>query len=135
MMNKIMSIGRLTADPETRDVNGKTCVNFTLASDNRMKDAEGKNCTNFYSCTAWGKQGELIAQYCHKGDRLGIVGDLSVRRYKDTNGIERTAIQVTITDMEFLMSKPQGNNTSAANPAPAAHNTGYVPVENVDLPF
>lgn len=52
-MNKLYTIGRLTADPVMNTVSGVNCANFTVASDTRSKDENGNAIPNFYRVTAW----------------------------------------------------------------------------------
>lgn len=94
-------------------VSGVTCTNFSVAADTRVRGKDGEFITNFYRCTAWRGQGDNCAKYLHKGDRVGIVGDLVLQTYVDTKGQERSAMQVTVTDIEFLSEK---RSASAAAP-------------------
>lgn len=132
--NKLFTIGRLTADAETRDVSGRSCTNFTLASDTKSKNAEGKPNTNFYRCSAWGKTGEVIAQYAHKGDKISIVGDLDVRQYKDNNGVDRTAIQLTVSDFEFI-STARSNQNAGTGTTQGRQAAAAPAADDDDLPF
>ena len=118
MTNKIITIGRLSGDPEVRDVNGRNCVNFGFASDTRQKAADGSKQTNWYSVTAWGALGENMAKYLHKGDMIQLIGDLLIRTYKDKNGVDRTAVQITATDCEFLNTKRPSDNAGSDNRSP-----------------
>lgn len=119
------------------------CTNFSLASDTRNKDADGNTMTNFYRVSAWRGLGDTCAKYLHKGDRIAIMGDLLFRTYMDKNQQERAAMQVTLTDVEFLNDKPRGE---AAAPAKSQqpqqtttkqHSPAQVTVEddNDELPF
>lgn len=131
-MNKVYVIGRLTADPELKTVNGIPVAQFTVAADTRNKGDDGKPLTNFYRCSAWRGLGETFAKYTHKGDRVSVIGDLLLRFYTNTQGQDRAALQVTVTDVEFLSDK---RPEQAAQPqetqsyAPAVEDTGD------DLPF
>ena len=111
-----------------------TCTNFSVAADTRVKGKDGNNITNFYRCTAWRGLGDNCAKYLHKGDRVGVVGDLVLQSYTDTKGQERSAMQVTITDIEFLSEKrsstePQQSQASRSQPQAAAAP------DDDDLPF
>lgn len=115
-----------------------TCTNFSVAADTRIKGKDGKNITNFYRCTAWRGQGDNCAKYLHKGDRVGVVGDLALQTYTDTKGQERSAMQVTISDIEFLSdrrsSATEPQQSQASRPQPqAAAATGEE--DDDELPF
>ncbi len=116
--NKLTTVGRLTADPALSQVGDAPCVSFTLASDTRVRDANGGYLTNFYRCAAWRRQAEICAQYLHKGDKVTLAGDLSLRPYLDKNGVERMAVQLNISDIE-LPPRPQ-----PAQSAPAEEDDG-----------
>lgn len=131
--NKIHVIGRLTADPELKDVNGIPCVNFSLASDTRNKDADGNNTTNFYRVTAWRKTAEVLEKYLHKGDKIYIEGDLVIRNYKNNNGEDRVAVNITVSDFEFIQTR-RNDDAPAAKPQ-SAQPSGYTAVDGDELPF
>lgn len=86
-------------------MSGVSCANFSVAADTRNKGEDGNTITNFYRCSAWRGLADTCAKYLHKGDRVSIVGDLLFRTYTDTSGRERSAMQVTITDIEFLSER------------------------------
>lgn len=137
-MNKIHVIGRQTADPTQSTVSGVTCTNFSVAADTRVKGKDGNNITNFYRCTAWRGQGDNCAKYLHKGDRVGLVGDLVLQTYMDTKGQERSAMQVTISDIEFLSEKRTASTEPKQSQASQAQSRATVaPVEEDEdsLPF
>ena len=97
------------------------------------KNNEGKFITNFYRCTAWRGLGDTCAKFLHKGDRVGIVGDLVFQTYTDTKGQERAAMQVTVTDVEFMSDKrsTESKPSQTSQPThPAASQE-----EEDDLPF
>ena len=135
MMNKIFTIGRLTKDPELREVSGVPCLNFTLASDTRNKDADGNKIANFYSVTAWRQAAQTMAQYLHKGDKISVVGDVLIRQYKDNNGMDRTSVQITVSDFEFLETKRDGNAAAPAQAPATSRNNGYSVPQTDELPF
>ena len=145
-MNKITIIGRLTADPQAREASGSIVCTFRLAAATRRKDENGEIISNFYNVDVWRATGESCAKYLHKGDRVCIVGDLTIRPYVDTKGQQRMSIDVTATEVEFLMDKredsaPANKQTSkakSARPAPSvkARASAYdEDEEEDDLPF
>lgn len=135
-MNTLHTMGRLTADPEMREVSGIPCLNFTLASDTRTKDAEGNTVSNFYRVTAWRKTAETMTKYLHKGDKIYVDGELTLRRYKDNNGNDRISPDLTVNQLEFVQTSRNnsGNGGQTSAPAPAPKPAPQ-PVEDDDLPF
>lgn len=101
-MNSCFFIGRFTADPETKFTNdGKAVVNFTLAVP-RMKNNE----SDFIRCVAFGKTGETIAEYCKKGNRFCVQGQLKIDSFKkDGKWVNNT--QLVVNSFTFLEQKTQ----------------------------
>lgn len=130
-MNKITIIGRLTCDPQIRDVNGTPVCNFRIASDTRRKDANGDYITNFYNVDVWRGLGENCVKYLHKGDRASVVGDLSLRTYVDGKGEQRFSLDVMAGDVEFLMDK---RSEAAPTKAQTSQATNSASVQGQNLP-
>ena len=135
-------IGRLTADPVQKDVNGAVCTTFTVAEDTRRKDKEGNKITNFWRVTAWRALGETAAKYLHKGDRTNVVGnEVLVNTYIDTNNQWRFSLETTAADVQFLTTKAESqqnaaNNAIAARTQAPAPTSAPMPVDDSeDLPF
>lgn len=97
-MNTVHLIGRLCKDVETRKLpTGSVTTDFRLAVNRRKKDE-----TDFITCIAWGKTAELVEKYCHKGDRVAIVGRLQTRSYNNRDGVKVNAVEVVAEDVQFL---------------------------------
>lgn len=126
-MNTLHTIGRLTADPEMREVSGVNCLNFTLACDTRSKDADGNKLSNFYRVTAWRKTAEVMQQYLHKGDKIYVEGELCLRHYKDANGNDRVSPDLTVSQFEFVQTS-RANTDNAPNAANAQGTTAAAAV-------
>lgn len=135
--NKIHTIGRLTADPELKEVNGVSCVNFNLASDTRNKDGEGNRTTNFYRVTAWRGPAETIAKYLHKGDKIYLEGELVIRTYKTQSGEDRTSVNINATEFEFIQTKRQDEASASDKKAAPVQKPKSAPAsdDDDDLPF
>lgn len=124
-MNNCSFIGRLGRDPEMRyTTNGKAVVSFSLAVNRDGKKDE----SDWIDFVAWEKTAEVIAQYCHKGDLIGVTGNLQ-RREWEKDGQKRFAHEVRVNRIDFCGSK-KGN-------APAADADGFAPITEDDgaLPF
>ena len=104
-MNKVLLIGRMTKDPETRYLQSGTAVaTFTLAVDRRFKK-EGQPSADFISCVAWNKLAEVIANNLVKGRKVGIEGRLQVRSYDAQDGSKRYVTEVIVDELDFCDSK------------------------------
>ena len=84
MLNNVVLVGRLVADPELKEVGkeGKV-VNFTLAVARSYKNAEGEYDTDFIQCNVWNQIAENMSEYCHKGDLIGVKGQLQSSSFED----------------------------------------------------
>ena len=88
MLNQIILVGRLTKDPElTVTESGKKRANITLAVPRNYKNVDGVYETDFLDCTLWTGIAENTAEYCHKGDLLGIKGRIETRTYEKDDGV------------------------------------------------
>ncbi len=106
-MNKVILMGRLTANPETRYSQGTTpiaVVRFSLAVSRRFK-RENESDVDFINCTAFGKTGEFINQYFKKGMMTAVVGRLQVSSYKDKSNNNRISTDVIVDETYFAESK------------------------------
>lgn len=138
-MNKIILMGRLTADPEIRvaqGTNGQTLIGrFSLAVDRRYK-REGSPETDFFNCVTFGKLSEFVEKYLTKGTKILLTGSVQNDNYKDKDGIQRYSVQINADSIEFCESK----SSQAATPAqaPAQDNGGWLNVPDSiceELPF
>jgi len=119
-MNKVILIGRLTKDPDTKNTaNGTTVTKFTLAVDRRFKDANGQRQADFINCVAWKQTAVFIQKYFHKGNKIGVVGSIQTRSFDDQNGQKRFVTEVIVDEAEFVESQ----TTSQPAPAPASDET------------
>ena len=75
MLNQVVLVGRLTKDLETKELEeGKSVCNMTLAIPRSFKNADGEYETDFVECTLWNNIAENTAEYCKKGDIVGVKG-------------------------------------------------------------
>jgi single-strand DNA-binding protein len=127
-MQKLMIIGNLTRDPESRAVGDKTVCNFTVAV-NRRKKSDGTQEADFFRVGAWGKLGESCQKYLQKGRKVYVCGTVSVNSYTDQQGQAKASMEVFANEVEFL--SPAGQSAGEQTPAEPT------PVELADgeLPF
>ena len=108
-MNKIMLIGNLGRDPEmSYTPNGKAITKFTVAVNRRSRDretGERKDETTWFNIVAWEQLAETCNNYLHKGSKAYFEGRMTSRKYTNKDGVEVTAWEVTVTDMELLDPK------------------------------
>lgn len=109
-MNKVILIGRLTKDPDLKFAQGtgKAITRFTLAVNRPMKKDEA----DFINCIAFGKTGEIIAQYLTKGRQLAITGNIRTGSYEAKDGTKKYTTDVITDSFEFI-SGGQANVTSS----------------------
>jgi single-strand DNA-binding protein len=110
-VNKVILIGNLGRDPELRYTqNGQAVVNFSLATSENWTDKNGERAerTEWHRIVAWGRTGELCAQYLSKGRTVYIEGRLQTRDWEDKEGNKRSTTEVNAQTVQFLGS-PRGS--------------------------
>lgn len=138
MVNNVVLVGRLTADPELRYIpsSGTAVANFTLAVDRPYSNQQGETETDFIRINVWRKQAENCANYLQKGSMAAVEGTLQIRKYDDKEGIRRISPEVVGYRVKFLDTKRsqggQGNSDwdGAEAPPPAGSD-----VNENDIPF
>lgn len=136
-MNKIILIGNLTRDPETRTTpSGHSVCNFDIAVNDRRGGQEN---TLYFRIAAWDRTGESCQRYLSKGRKVFVSGPLSYRTYQANDGTTRVSLEVNANDVEFLSSRNDdqagGYAPAPAAPAPTAQASGFTAVETDELPF
>ena len=131
-MNKVILIGRLTADPELRQTqSGIASCRFTVACDRRFADKNtGERQADFISCTAWRQTAEFVSRYFNKGKLICVEGTLRNNNYQDKNHPEIThyTTDVQVDNVEFVGSKGEsgGNGGGSGYGAPQNnYNNNY----------
>lgn len=106
-MNKVELIGRLTKDPETRYTQGQEAMaisRFNLAVDRRFKK-DGQTTADFISCVAFGKSGEFVEKYFHKGMKVAVVGRIQTGSYDHKDGYKVYTTDVVCEELDFCEKK------------------------------
>ena len=127
-MNKVVLMGRLTRDPETRYTQGNNTAvcSFSLAVNRRFKQ-EGQPDADFINVTAWAKTAEFVSKYFTKGQQVAVVGRIQTRNYDDKEGKKIFVTEVVAEEVYFADSKKEPNATTSA---------GFMALENPEgLPF
>lgn len=119
MLNKVILIGRLGRDPETRFMaNGEAVCNFSVATSEKYTDKNGQRqeATEWHNVTMYRKLAEIAGEYLKQGSQVYIEGKIKSRKYTDKNGVERTAYDIIANEMKMLGGNAQA---PAQNPQPA----------------
>jgi len=152
-VNKVILVGRLGRDPETRYTSsGQAVCNFSLATDESFKDRAGERQkhTEWHKIVVWAKQAEIAQQYLHKGSLIYLEGRIQTRQWDDREGQKRTSVEIVANRFQMLGGRGDasaaaagaGTGVSAASaegdaqsPAPAAEDSPSPEVSDEDIPF
>lgn len=140
--NKVILMGNLTRDPETRQTpSGQSVTNFSLAVNRTWKGQDGstQEQVSFIDCVAWGKTGEVIAQYLQKGRPVLVEGRLDQRSWEQ-DGNKRSKVEVIVDTFNFVGGGEGGNggnfsggsSSSSSSSAPASKKSDDVVIEEID---
>jgi single-strand DNA-binding protein len=130
-LNRVFLIGRLTRDPQSKQVGGTTLATLGLATSKTYYDKQDqkKEATLFVDIDVWGKQADACLQYLSKGSAVHIEGELEFRTWDDgKTGEKRSKVSVKADRVQFLDSKPRGERTEQA-PNPTSTRREQKPVE------
>ena len=136
-MNKLTIIGNLTRDPETRTTaSGITVCSFSVAVNRRRGNQQGEQPqADFFRVSAWRQLGENCQKYLAKGRKVCVVGSVAVQTYQGSDGQTRASMEVTAEDVEFLSARNEEGGYTPQENALAAAPSGFLQVEEDDLPF
>jgi single-strand DNA-binding protein len=126
-VNKVILVGRLGRDPETRYTGGGQAVaNFSVATDESYKDKSGERQkrTEWHKIVVWGKQAEIAQQYLKKGSLIFVEGRIQSREWQDKEGQKRTSFEIVATNFRMLGGRAEGAAAGAAAGAGFAHGGG-----------
>lgn len=133
--NRVILLGNLTRDPETRSTNtGQSVTSFSIAvNETWAKDGERQERTSFIECEAWAQRGEVIAKYFSKGRQILVEGRLRQDSWDDKEtGKKRSAIRVVVDTFSFVNDgKGSSSNTTVAD-ANSNGSTDDIRVEDSD---
>src|SRR4029078_6729156 len=120
--NQAIIMGNLTRDPELRSKpGGQQVASFAVATNRSWMDASGerKEAVEYHEIVAWGKLGELAAQYLSKGRKVMVVGRLQTQSW-EKDGIKRQRTEIVASDINFLDRPTDTAGQESATAAPAA---------------
>ena len=102
-------IGRLTRDPEQRQAGQSIVVNFTVASDGSRQDQDA----TFVRVAVWGKRGDFVTKYFHRGDPIFVSGELATSTYTTRGGEDRMQVELNASTVSFVPRPPKSGNDQA----------------------
>ena len=143
MVNKVILIGNVGADPEVRYLDGGVAVaNLRLATTESYKNKNGEKVdqTEWHNIVLWRGLAEIVEKYVKKGMRLYIEGRIRTRSWDDQNGVKRYTTEIYADNMQMLsFGRQEGadmpNRAPGASTAPSAPMNAAEPDDSDDLPF
>lgn len=105
MVNKVILVGNLGQDPELRSTQaGQSVCSLRLATTDRFKDRDGnmQDRTEWHTVVVWGRQAEIVNQYCRKGKQIYVEGRLQTRKWQDRDGKDRYTTEIVADTVRFL---------------------------------
>jgi len=142
-INKVILVGNLGQDPETRYMpSGGAVTNFTVATNESWKDkqtGEQKDRTEWHRVAMFGRLAEIAAEYLRKGSQVYIEGKLRTRKWQDRDGNDRYTTEVIADEMQMLGGRGGGGGMSAGGDpgpgsAPPPRQSGPEDFDD-DIPF
>ena len=141
-INKVILVGNLGADPETRYMpNGDAVANIRLATTESWKDkdsGEKKEITEWHRVVFYRKLAEIVGQYLKKGSSVYVEGRIRTRKWQDKEGQERYTTEIEANEMQMLGGKPAGDSAQSQQ-KPQQRNAqgaqGGASDESDEIPF
>ncbi|MDX2312833.1 MAG: single-stranded DNA-binding protein [Gammaproteobacteria bacterium] len=116
-VNKVILVGNLGADPETRYTAGGSAVtNVRLATTDAWKDkqsGEQQERTEWHRVVFWGRLAEIAAEYLRKGSQIYVEGRIQTRKWQDKDGQDRWSTEIVGNEMQMLGGRGGGGGQSA----------------------
>jgi single-strand DNA-binding protein len=143
-MNKVILIGNLAADPESRTTqSGVAQCTLRLAVQRRFANQQGVREADFFTVVCWRQTAEFCSRYLSKGRKIAVEGSLQTRSYDAQDGSKRYVTEVIADNVEFCDSRPDGARPRTDNPPPVQeppagygmNNGGFTEIDDDELPF
>ena len=152
-INKVILVGNLGQDPETRYMpSGGAVTNFTVATNESWKDkqtGEQKDRTEWHKVAMFNRLAEIAAEYLRKGSQVYIEGKLRTRKWQDRDGKDRYTTEIIADEMQMLGGRGgggggnygsgggSGSSSSGASNAPSGGGQSAPPADDFDddIPF
>jgi len=130
MINTVTIVGNLGQDPEIRyTASGVPVASFTVAVNEVYKGKDGQKVkkVHWFRVSAFQRLAEVICEYCAKGSKVGVRGQLQQRSWQDSEGLNHSLVEIRARELELLSGK-NGNPAATEEDIPAA-------TEDDDIPF
>ncbi len=143
-MNKVILIGNLAADPESRTTqSGIAQCTLRLAVQRRFANQQGVREADFFTVVCWRQTAEFCSRYLSKGRKIAVEGSLQTRSYDAQDGSKRYVTEIIADNVEFCDSRPDGARPRTDNPPPVQeppagygmNNGGFTEIDDDELPF
>jgi single-strand DNA-binding protein len=130
MINTVTIIGNLGQDPEIRyTASGVPVASFTVAVNEVYKSKDGGKVkkVHWFRVTAFQRLAEVVGEFCAKGSKVGVRGQLQQRTWQDNEGVNHSLVEIRARELELLSGKNGGSATTEEDVPTAA--------EDDDIPF
>jgi single-strand DNA-binding protein len=132
-LNHVVLIGRLTRDPEFKQINQTSLVNFSIANNKTyVVNNEKKEDVHYFECSVWGKLADVIKQYATKGTQIMVQGRLEQDTWDSPEGKKMSKVKVRVENFQFL-----GGKSSSSSPSPDplndTHKPNYMPDSDINV--
>ncbi len=143
-INKVIIVGNLGADPETRYMpSGSAVTNLSIATSEQWKDkqtGEQKERTEWHKVAMFNRLAEIAAEYLRKGSQVYIEGKLRTRKWQDRDGNDRWTTEVIADEMQMLGGRGGGSAPMSSDSGPSGGPSGGPPQSppddfEDDIPF
>ena len=144
-VNKVILVGTLGADPDTRYTPSNAAVtNLSIATNESWKDkqsGEQKEKTEWHRVVMFNRLAEIATEYLRKGSQVYIEGKIQTRKWEDKEGKDRWTTEIVANEMQMLGSRSSGGNSTPSSPEGSSSNTTSTPEKqgsddfDDDIPF
>jgi single-strand DNA-binding protein len=135
-LNKVMIIGNITQDPESRSTpEGQNVCNFSVATNLVWTDKSGQKQQRpeFHNIVAWRKLADICAQYLKKGKKVYIEGRLQTRNWLGKDGVKRYRTEIIADNMIMLSGGPSSGESAGDNAGGKAASSDAAALPTVQL--
>ena len=137
-INKVILVGRIGKDPETRYMpSGGAVTNFSMATSETWKDkdtGEKKEKTEWHNIVMFGKLAEIAAEYLKKGSEVYVEGSLNTEKWQDKDGNDRYTTKIKASVMQMLGGRSSSPEPQQSQQESNGGGTGVDPFDD-DIPF
>lgn len=141
-MNRVMQLGRLVRDPETKQVNGTTLLHGTIVTSRKWKGSDGeiKEKPCYVDFKIWGKRADTFSKYVFKGHVVYLEGGLDLDSWETDDGSKRSKLSILVENFELLPQKKsdderQSNSRSQSQEPEYSSDGSSYNYEDDDIPF